>query len=141
MKPVVNIPEVLLPCRGKINSFRRIGELEQQNQTIISLMVTLVDAFKHTFRPPWPIHLSIQRVKSGTIYCRWRKAGVNGQQPYLQFSSHMGQVFLAEQSERVCQVYRQFDRTALDLNLAHSLRMNEIRRLKKYIAHLKALSD
>ncbi len=140
MSQILKIPETILPYRGKTQVWRRIHELEQQTKTIVSLMYTLTDEFKQTFEPPWPIHLSSQQVKSGTVYCRWRNSGSAGQQPYLHFCRKSGQAFLSKQPANIRKTFLRFNQDALDMMLAHSLRMNEIRRLKKYIEHLEALN-
>ena len=91
------------------------------------------DYFKQVVAQPREIYLSVQEVRSLTVYVRWRKRGVKGQQRYLLLNSLEGKEFTMRQSDEVKKIYQRFNQWALELNLAHSLRLNEIRRLKKYL--------
>ena len=123
----------LLPYRTKAGVWRRIEELDSECDAIVKVMLQLSDYFRQVVSGPWEIYLSVQEVKSSTVYVRWRMRGVNGDQTYILLNGIWGRDFLLRQSAEVERLYRRFDRWALDLNLAHSLRQNEIRRLRKYL--------
>ena len=122
-----------LPFRTQTGAWRRIEALDAENVDVVSAMMELADYFKQVVAEPREIYLSVQEVRSLTVYVRWRRKGVRGQQAYLSLNSIDGKDFLMRQSQEVQQIYRRFNQWALDLNLAHSLRLNEIRRLKKYL--------
>ncbi|WP_434111568.1 hypothetical protein [Methylocaldum sp. GT1TLB] len=85
-----------------------------------------------------PIHLSIQKLKTGAVYLRWRKSGVKGQQPYLQLDSATGLQLLRAQSPAVRRQYFRFHQILIELNLSHSVCLAELRRLERYADQLKA---
>lgn len=122
-----------LPFARKTGVWRRIEELESECEMIVQVMLQLAAYFREVVSEPREIYLCVQEVKSTTMYIRWRRRGVKGDQSYLSLNSIHGKSFLLRQSADVARLYRRFDRWALDLNLAHSLRKNEVRRLKKYI--------
>jgi len=62
---------------------------------------------------------------------------VKGNQSYLVLNSIEGKEFLLRQSQATQQLFLRFNQWALDLNLAHSLRLNETRRIKKYLQDLQ----
>jgi hypothetical protein len=121
-----------LPFRSDNGVWRRITELETENKQVLQLMHTCADQFREIITEPRALYLSVQQVRSLTVYIRWRRKGVRGRQGYVRLQSPAGQAFLLRQSPDVQACYWRFDRWALALNLAHSLRLNEIRRLKKY---------
>jgi hypothetical protein len=122
-----------LPFKTKTGAWRRIEGLDAENAHVVSAMMELADYFKQVIAEPREIYLSVQEVRSLTVYVRWRRKGVRGKQAYLSLNSIDGKDFLLRQSQEVQQIYRCFNQWALDFNLAHSLRLNEIRRLKKYL--------
>jgi hypothetical protein len=124
-----------LPFTTEAGAWRRIQQLETENEQIRHLMLDCAQAFRQVIAEPREIYLTVQQVRSLTVYIRWRRKGVRGRQGYLLLDSKAGKTFLLRQSEAVRQCYRRFDRWALDLNLAHSLRLNEIKRLKTYLQH------
>lgn len=127
-----------LPFSTRQGVWRRIEVLEAENLHVVRLMNDCAKAFRQAVSEPRELYLNVQQVRSLTVYIRWRRRGVRGKQAYCLLSSPEGQAFLVRQSAEVRQCYRCFNDWALALNLAHSLRLNEIRRLKKY---LKDLSD
>jgi hypothetical protein len=122
-----------LPFAKPSDAWRRIDELQKENNTITALMFDLAEHFRATVAEPREIYLSVQEVRSSTVYIRWRRRGVNGKQTYLLLNSVAGRSFLLQHSENLQKLYHRFDRWALDLNLAHSLRLNEIKRIQKYL--------
>ncbi|OAI21752.1 hypothetical protein A1359_19025 [Methylomonas lenta] len=127
-----------LPFTTRQGVWRRIAALEAENLQLVRLMNECATAFRQVLSEPRELYLNVQQVRSLTVYIRWRRQGVRGKQAYCLLSSPEGQAFLMRQSTDVQQCYQRFNDWALALNLAHSLRLNEIRRLKKY---LKDLSD
>lgn len=125
--------QALLPFKSKNGVWRRISDLETENYQIVRLMHTSSTAFRQAIAEPREIYLTVQQVRSLTVYIRWRRKGIRGKQSYVLLNSLEGQTFLLRQSIEVQACYRRFDQWALALNLAHSLRLNEIRRLKKYL--------
>lgn len=125
-----------LPYRTKAGVWRRIEELESECDAIVRVMLQLSAYFRDVMADPREIYLCVQEVKSTTMYIRWRRRGVKGDQAYLSLNGIQGKSFLLRQSTEVARLYRRFDRWALDLNLAHSLRKNEIRRLRKYLTDM-----
>ena len=134
--PFKQIIPSFLPFTTEAGAWRRIQQLETENEQIRNLMLECAQAFRQVIAEPREIYLTVQQVRSLTVYIRWRRKGVRGRQGYLLLDSEAGKAFLLRQSEAVRQCYRRFDRWALDLNLAHSLRLNEIRRLKTYLQHI-----
>lgn len=124
-----------LPFTTEAGAWRRIQQLETENEQIRHLMLDCAHVFRQVIAEPREIYLTVQQVRSLTVYIRWRRKGVRGRQGYLLLDSEAGNAFLLCQSEAVRHCYLRFDRWALDLNLAHSLRLNEIRRLKTYLQH------
>lgn len=122
-----------LSVNSKAGVWRRIEELDSECEAIVQAMLQLAAYFRQVVSDPREIYLSVQEVKSTTMYIRWRRRGVKGDQAYLGLSGIQGKAFLLRQSTEVERLYRRFDRWALDLNLAHSIRKNEVRRLKKYL--------
>ena len=114
-------------------AWRRIEALEAENRQIVNIMMDLADKFKDTVSEPREIYLSVQEVRSLTVYVRWRKKGAKGKQTYLVLNGIKGKEFLLRQSPQRQKLYQNFNQWALDLNLAHSLRLNGIRRLRQYL--------
>jgi len=114
-------------------AWRRIEALETENKQIVELMMELANYFREVVIEPREIYLSVQEVRSLTVYIRWRKKGIKGNQRYLVLNSIEGKDFILRQSQTLQSRYMTFNQWALDLNLAHSLRLNGIRRLKKYL--------
>lgn len=127
----------LLPFKNTTGAWRRIETLEAENRQVVKTMMEVAHYFRHVIAEPREIYLSVQEVRSLTVYLRWRKKGVKGHQSYLVLNSLAGQDFLLRQSPAAQQLYVRFNQWALDLNLAHSLRLNEIRRIKKYLQDLQ----
>lgn len=123
----------LLPFKSPTGAWRRIELLEAENRQVVKIMLEVGHYFKQVIAEPRDIYLSVQEVRSLTVYLRWRKKGVKGHQSYLVLNSIEGQDFLLRQSQTAQQLYLRFNQWALELNLAHSLRLNEIRRIKKYL--------
>jgi len=127
----------LLPFKSKTGAWRRIEVLEAENRQVVKTMMEVASYFRQVLAEPREIYLSVQEVRSLTVYIRWRKKGVKGHQSYLVLNSIEGQDFLLRQSQATQQLFLRFNQWALDLNLAHSLRLNEIRRIKKYLQDLQ----
>jgi hypothetical protein len=122
-----------LPFTKPSEAWGRIDKLQKENKQITATMLALVDLFRQTVAEPREIYLSVQEVRSSTVYIRWRRRGVNGKQTYLLLNSIEGRAFLQQHTKNMQKLYQMFDRWALDLNLAHSLRLNEIKRIQKYL--------
>ena len=127
----------LLPFKTTTGAWRRIEVLEAENRQVVKTMMEVASYFRQVLAEPREIYLSVQEVRSLTVYIRWRKKGVKGHQSYLVLNSIEGQDFLLRQSKATQQLFLRFNQWALDLNLAHSLRLNEIRRIKKYLQDLQ----
>jgi len=119
----------------------RIEKLQQENNAVLKDMSDLSDIYKQLIPEPREIYLTIQEVRSSTVYIRWRKKGVNGNQSYLTMDSLEGRDFLLQQTQDVRTLFQNFNHLALQLNLAYSLRLNEIKRIKKYLdSYLSAVN-
>lgn len=125
-----------LPFRNKTGAWRRIEVLEAENQQIVITMRTLAEHFITVVAAPREIYLCVQQVRSGMVYIRWRKRGVRGNQKYLMLNTNEGKNFLLYQHADVKQLYQRFNTQTLELNLAYSLRITEIKRIKKYLGTL-----
>jgi len=123
-----------LSFKTQDEAWRRIEVLETENKQIVELMMELANYFREVVREPREIYLSVQEVRSLTVYIRWRKKGIKGNQSYMMLNSIEGKDFILRQSQTLQSHYLRFNQWALDLNLAHSLRLNGIRRLKKYLS-------
>lgn len=132
-----------LPIRrvqtGKSAAWRRINALRFELQLIVDAMHGIALEFKCVFLPPWPVHLTVQCQSTGAVYLRWRRAGCRGDQPYVLLEGPIGIELLRGIDPLACRVYMRFARRAVDLNLEHSLRLNELRRLERYVSQLEAL--
>ena len=128
--------KTFLPFETSEGAWRRIEVLEAENKKIVETMMELAVYFRNVVAEPREIYLSVQEVRSLTVYVRWRKKGSKGQQSYLIMSGLEGKGFLMRQSKTMQAVYQEFNQMALDLNLAHSLRLNGIRRLRQYLGDL-----
>lgn len=117
----------------------RIQTLETENTQIALAMRKLADQFKVTVAPPREIYLSVQSVKSGRMYIRWRRKGVRGNQKYLCFDTVAGIDFLTKQPADVRKLYQQFNTQGLALNLAYALRLNEIKKICQYLETLQTI--
>lgn len=127
----------------KINSFlpfnningakRRIEALQNENKLIVKMMHDLSNYYKDIIPEPRTVYLTIQEVHSATIYIRWRKKGIRGNQKYLMLESMDGREFLLQQPEGVRNFYNKFNQLTLELNLSFSLRIQEIKRIQKYM--------
>ncbi len=122
-----------LSFKTQDEAWRRIEALETENKQIVELMMELANYFRKVVTEPREIYLSVQEVRSLTMYIRWRKKGIKGNQRYLVLNSIEGKDFILRQPQILQSCYLTFNQWALDLNLAHSLRLNGIRRLKKYL--------
>ncbi len=122
-----------LPFNSLEGAWRRIEALESENIQIVITMKELADDFRNEVAEPREVYLSVQEVRSLTVYIRWRKKGVKGQQSYLVINSIEGSDFMLRQLPEFQRLYLKFNQHALDLNLAHSLRLNGIRRLRQYL--------
>ena len=122
-----------LPFKSCNEVWRRIEVLEAENSQIVKIMLELAEYFRQVLSEPREIYLSVQEVRSLTVYIRWRKKGVRGNQTYLVLNSIEGKDFLLRQSLDLQTLYLRFNKSALELNLAHSLRLNGIRRLRQYL--------
>lgn len=123
----------LLPFKNINGARLRIVKLQQENNGVIKQMASLSDIYKQLIPEPREIYLTIQEVRSSTVYIRWRKRGVNGNQSYLTMDSIEGRDFLLQQTQDIRTLYQNFNNLALQLNLAYSFRLNEIKRIKKYL--------
>jgi hypothetical protein len=128
--------QALLPFRTINGAKLRIERLQQENKKVVKTMSELSDYYKQIIPEPRDIYLTVQEVRSSTVYIRWRKKGVNGNQKYLIMDSIEGRIFLVRQTLGVRDLYQAFNSSALQLNLAYSLRVNEIKRIKKYLDSL-----
>jgi hypothetical protein len=123
----------LLPFRNGNGAKHRIERLKQENKKVVKIMFELSDYYKQVIPEPREIYLTVQEVRSSTVYIRWRKKGVNGKQKYLIMDSIEGRNFLLLHTSGVRDLYQTFNYSALQLNLAYSLRANEIKRIEKYL--------
>ncbi len=123
----------LLTFRNRNGAKHRIERLKQENKKVVKTMSELSDYYKQVIPEPREIYLSVQEVRSSTVYIRWRKKGVNGNQKYLIMDSIEGRNFLLLHTSGVRDLYQTFNYSALQLNLAYSLRANEIKRIEKYL--------
>lgn len=128
--------QLLLPFRNINGAKLRIERLQYENKKVVKTMSELSDYYKQVIPEPREIYLTVQEVRSSTVYIRWRKKGVRGKQKYLIMDSIEGRGFLLQQTLRVRDLYREYNNSALQLNLAHSLRVNEIKRIAKYLDSL-----
>ncbi len=122
-----------LPFNSPEKAWHRIEALESENIQIVIVMKELADDFRSVVAEPREIYLSVQEVRSLTVYIRWRKKGVKGQQSYLVINSIEGSHFMLRQPPESQRLYLKFNQCALALNLAHTLRLNGIRRLRQYL--------
>lgn len=125
--------QMLLPFKNTNGARLRMVKLQQENNAVLKDMSDLSDIYKQLIPEPHEIYLTIQEVRSSTVYIRWRKKGVNGNQSYLTMDSLEGRDFLLQQTQDIRTLYQNFNHLALQLNLAYSLRLNEIKRIKKYL--------
>jgi hypothetical protein len=133
--------QVLLPFKKKNGAWLRIEKLQQENNGVLKDMSDLSDIYKQLIPEPREIYLTIQEVRSSTVYIRWRKRGINGNQSYLTMDSLEGRDFLLQQTQDVRTLFQNFNHLSLQLNLAYSLRLNEIKRIKKYLdSYLSAVN-
>jgi len=130
-----------LPFGKPSEGWRRIDDLETENKQIVRDMFRLAEAYKQVISEPREIYLTVQEVRSRTVYIRWRRKGVKGKQAYLLLNSIEGREFLLRQPKMVQKLFIKFDRWALSLNLAHSLRLLEYKRIRQYLDHLSATID
>lgn len=114
--------------------------LQDELTATVDGMHATAGEFKRAFMAPWPAHLTVQRQTTGAVYLRWRREGRRGDQPYVQLEGDAGAALLRGIDPLARRVYLRFARRAADLNLAHSLTLNELRRLKRYVAQLEALA-
>jgi hypothetical protein len=126
----------LLPFRNMNGARHRIERLQHENKKVVKTMSELSNYYKQVIPEPRELYLTVQEVRSSTVYIRWRKKGVRGKQKYLIMDSIEGRGFLLQQTLRVRDLYREYNNSALQLNLAHSLRVNEIKRIAKYLDSL-----
>ena len=133
--------QALLPFKNTNGVRLRIEKLQQENNAVLKDMSDLSEIYKQLIPEPREIYLTIQEVRSSTVYIRWRKKGVNGNQSYLTMDSLEGRDFLLQQTQDVRTLFQNFNHLALQLNLAYSLRLNEIKRIKKYLdSYLSAVN-
>lgn len=129
--------QFFLPFKSHTEAWRRIEALEAENIQIVKIMMELAEYFRQVVSEPREIYLSVQEVRSLTVYIRWRKKGVRGNQTYMVLNSIEGKDFLLRQSQDLQALYLRFNGLALELNLAHSLRLNGIRRLRQYLRDMQ----
>lgn len=127
-----------LPFDKPSEAWRRLSDLETENKHIVQEMRRLADEFRQTVSEPREIYLTVQEVRSRTVYIRWRRKGVKGKQAYLLLNSIDGREFLLRQSKQVQKLLVRFDQWALSLNLAHSLRLLESKRIRQYLNSLSS---
>ena len=125
--------QLLLPFKNISGAKRRISKLEIENKLVLRTMSELSEIYKKIVPEPREIYLTIQEVRSSTVYIRWRRKGVNGDQAYLTMDSLDGRAFLLDQKNDIRVMYLNFNSLALKLNLAYSFRLNEIKRIGKFI--------
>jgi len=136
-KQLIQQIQNFLPFNSPEGAWRRIEALESENIQIVVAMKELADDFRNEVAEPREIYLTVQEVRSLTVYIRWRKKGVKGQQSYLVINSIEGSHFMLRQPPESQKLYLKFNQWALDLNLAHSLRLNGIRRLRQYLRDVR----
>ena len=122
-----------LPFDTLSGAWERIKTLEDENRQILVSMRLLTREFRKTVAEPRQIYLSLHKVNSGTVYVRWRKRGVCGRQPFMLMNTSNGEAFLMKQESLVKKLYQDFNYRALLLTLAHSLRIMEMKRLRKFL--------
>jgi hypothetical protein len=122
-----------LPFDKPSEGWRRLKDLEAETKQIVQEMKRLAEEYRRVVSEPREIYLAVQEVRSRTVYIRWRRRGVRGKQAYLLLNSVEGREFLLRQPKMVQNLLVKFDRWALSLNLAHSLRMLENKRIQQYL--------
>ena len=127
-----------LPFHKPSEGWRRIAVLDAECRQIVAEMMRLAEHFKQTVAEPRVIYLSVQEVRSRTVYIRWRRRGVKGKQSYLLLNSIEGHYFLSQQTDLARNLYIKYNQWALSLNLAHSLRLTESKRIRQYLDQLTA---
>lgn len=131
----------IFPLKDKGETAKKIKRLDHQRNHTVEQMELLSQKFKKTFRPPWPIHLSVHRVARGNVYLRWRGPGVNGQgQPYIDlFGSDIGEKILQRHTQRVRNIFWEFESQRIELNVIHSVATGCWQRIRKYEEELTNL--
>ncbi|SMG66123.1 hypothetical protein BMETH_4941348516, partial [methanotrophic bacterial endosymbiont of Bathymodiolus sp.] len=93
--------QALLPFKNINGARLRIEKLQQENNAVLKNMSDLSDIYKQLIPEPREIYLTIQEVRSSTVYIRWRKKGVNGNQSYLTMDSIEGQDLLLQKTQDI----------------------------------------
>lgn len=97
--------------------------------------------FKATFRMPCPVYMSVQKLATGSVYLRWRKAGARGKQPYIRMEGETGLLVLSTMTPLVRQAYYRFHHQVMYLNIQHALLLAEQRRWDFYFQQRQALEQ
>ncbi len=119
----------------------RIRGYQAQCDSIAWAMTAAALRFKQTFRSPYPIYLSVQKLTTGAVYLRWRRSGAKGKQPYVLMESNLGKALLESLPSAVRQSYLRFHQEVISLNYQHALLLSEQRRLRFYLQQLRALEQ
>ena len=102
-----------LSFKTQDEAWRRIEALETENKQIVELMMELANYFREVVIEPREIYLSVQEVRSLTVYIRWRKKGIKGNQRYLVLNSIEGKDFILRQPQTLQSRYLTFNQWAL----------------------------
>ena len=122
------------PLITRAEARRRLTELGQSKVDTEYAMQDLVSQWGSSFRPPWAVHPVLHRVGGGYVYIRWRLAGVNGQQPFVDPAGDSGKALLSSVSPALAAVLRDYWRATLDLNITYSVAHGEWQRWERYLS-------
>ena len=112
---------------------RRLEYTRTLRDEIEQDMLTLIEQFKQTFRPPRPAHLILHKTGNGQ-YVRWRLRGSRlVRQQYFELSGEVGMALLNALSPPAREVFFVFERERLKLNLLYGLHHYEVRSLQRYL--------
>jgi len=127
------------PLITRAEARRRLAELGQSKGDTEYAMHDLVSQWSSAFRPPWVVHPVLHRVSGGYVYIRWRLAGVNGRQPFVDPAGDSGKALLSSVSTALAAVLRDYWRATLDLNVAYSVAHGEWQRWERYLCDREQL--
>ena len=120
---------------------QRIQGYQQDCDAVALEMNETAANFKTTFRMPCPVYLSVQKLSSGSMYLRWRQAGVRGKQPYILMEGQPGAVLLSTMTPEVRKTYFHFHHQVIYLNSQHALLLAEQRRWIFYLQQRQVLEQ
>lgn len=118
---------------------RRLHELGQSKVDTEYAMHDLVAQWSTAFRQPWIVHPTLQRIAGGYIYVRWRRAGINGKQPFIDPAGTTGMALRESVAPELANALRDYWRKTLDLNMAYSVAHGEWQRWERYLCDREQL--